>query len=572
MKKYVIFSIICAIFFGLVFSFNVFASDDFFYTQGITYSEYRGQAYGSYSHFRSSDKKLSPNYTASGVWEIPADYLHDSSSLSFVFNSIDLSGYQTVQFVYSPIRLTPNSYVDDGEAHAGEKVLLGSTSSSFRALVTLSKTGVSVFDLTQSSYFDEGYYYIFAHCSVTTSRNASAFEDVNFAKSMGSVVVNFPATPTPTATLKPTAQPTATVKPSSSPKPTVAPTSAPTPSPEIKKSVLIDSLQVPEGQTKSSSLKYEVFPESVEVATTSNIKGEYPTGNSYIMHYKAQIPARFIYSGHIGTAYSDPQVVLDSEIEYYGYKYPGSYIFQYSKPTFRLESASGLSIDYLNTMSGTSDKVSGKLGFTVIGAPVLDSVSVYSYNLIVEWDVVCTTVANTLVFANESEYSCDLKITSVNYVQDGYFNHISDSTDSSLLEQIRDEQKAQNDLENERYEQEQDKIHEAADTVTSSFDEVTTTLTSWEIFTMPVTLIGEFVTAISSSGSTSLTFPSFELMGLVLWPAYTFDLQYIASTFPVLYNALHLISGILIVIAFVRYLWRKWSILMGDDMPDEDGK
>ena len=86
---------------------------------------------------------------------------------------------------------------------------------------------------------------------------------------------------------------------------------------------------------------------------------------------------------------------------------------------------------------------------------------------------------------------------------------------------------------------------------------------------MPFQIVQDFAGAIASDGSTGLTFPSFTLMGQQLWPSYTFDLQVIAEKFPALYNALHLITGIMVVSWFIHYCWRKWHILMGDDMPED---
>lgn len=145
---------------------------------------------------------------------------------------------------------------------------------------------------------------------------------------------------------------------------------------------------------------------------------------------------------------------------------------------------------------------------------------------------------------------------------------VSDALPGDILGDIRDEIKDQNDIDNDRYEQEQDKISEAEGSITDGAGQLTGVLSSWEIFTMPFKLLQDFVAAISGDGTTGFTFPAFELLGQQLWPSYTFDLQVIAQKFPVLYNMLHLISGIGIVSWFVHYCWRKWHIFMGDDLPE----
>lgn len=120
----------------------------------------------------------------------------------------------------------------------------------------------------------------------------------------------------------------------------------------------------------------------------------------------------------------------------------------------------------------------------------------------------------------------------------------------------------------QQHQEEVDTANKASNDVTSGVGQVTGLLSSWEIFTMPVKVTNDLVTAISSEGSTGLTFPSVTIMGHQLWPSYTFDLQTIADQFPLLYNSLHVISGIILVSWFIHYLWRKWHIITGDDTPE----
>lgn len=137
----------------------------------------------------------------------------------------------------------------------------------------------------------------------------------------------------------------------------------------------------------------------------------------------------------------------------------------------------------------------------------------------------------------------------------------SDNSTSGILGDIDNTIKDQ-------HKEEIDKAEETGSSVTGSSNELTGTLSAWEIFTMPFQLVKDFAQAISSDGNTGFTFPSFSMMGYEIWPSYTFDLNTVKSNFPVLYNGLHLVSGTIVVSGFIHYCWRKWSILMGDDMPD----
>lgn len=144
----------------------------------------------------------------------------------------------------------------------------------------------------------------------------------------------------------------------------------------------------------------------------------------------------------------------------------------------------------------------------------------------------------------------------------------SSSTTDSILGSVNDSINDVNDTIKQEHQEEIDKADQATSDVTGGVGQLTNTLSTWEIITMPFNLVKNFAQAIAGDGSSALTFPSFSLMGYQIWPSYTFDLQTVASNFPVLYNGLHLVSGTVVVTGFVRYLWRKWSLLVGDDMPE----
>lgn len=145
---------------------------------------------------------------------------------------------------------------------------------------------------------------------------------------------------------------------------------------------------------------------------------------------------------------------------------------------------------------------------------------------------------------------------------------VSDSVAGQVLDQINDNIVKGNEQDKQFHDEEMQEANKAIQQMQDGVGELTGVLSKWEIVTMPVTFVTDFAGAIASEGSTGLTFPSFTLMGYQLWPSYTFDLQVIKEKFPVLYNSLHIITGIMVVGWFLHYLWRKWHLLTGDDTPE----
>ena len=220
---------------------------------------------------------------------------------------------------------------------------------------------------------------------------------------------------------------------------------------------------------------------------------------------------------------------------------------------------------------GFKDGLSGEVGACFYNVPVLDWAAQSSYDILIDFPLYITSLNNPLVFLNAFEYEVTVSLESLNFLN-LEFIQLSNQTSSEILEDIASEQKKQQDIENERYQQEQDTIKQATGTASDGLAAVTETLSSWEIFTMPVTVTKDFITAITSSKEAVFTFPSFSLMGQTLWPSYSFSFDKIAELFPFLCNSLHLVSGILVVLWFLRYLWRKWSLVTGDDLPDGEVK
>lgn len=359
----------------------------------------------------------------------------------------------------------------------------------------------SSYDFSEYLSFSSGYYYM-------------VIDDVNFSGSV-SKIMRFSVPPEPS--------------PSDSPG---------VDDPDSR--LIFSSFNVDEGDTiypNDDVRRLSVSPVSVEMSEPNSGTNGY----SYILNYHVELPSRFFYRGHQGTALSNPVVTSDLSIEFYGNGREG-YVYQYSDPVVSL--GSDVSHDILDSLSGTSGVMTGDVGYALMDIPVRNDISIYSYPLILDWSVYVSTFEYPAPMINSVEYMCFLDINSITFHRDS-FTHVTDSTSDQILDEIHKEQVGQ-------HQEEIDKANEASDAVTDGVTQLTGTLSSWEIFTMPVKLVTDFVTAVSSDASSGLTFPSFSMMGYEIWPAYTFDLRVIAEKFPVLYDSLHLITGILIFIAFVK--------------------
>lgn len=338
---------------------------------------------------------------------------------------------------------------------------------------------------------------------------------------------------------------------------------------QVNASALVDKWLVRDGQTAGVGESWSLSPYSVEVAETSPTTGEASRdGNAYILHYRLRLPVRFSFTGHTGSGLASPQLIAGLSVSYAGA--PGvNCLHSFGMPSVSL--AQDASYDLLCTLDPNGGSLSGDVGAAFNNIPVLDWAAQTSYEILVDFPLYITALERPLVFQNAFQYEVTVALEDLEF-SNLEFIHVSDQASSSILEDIASEQKKQNELENERHEQEQEAISQATGSATDGLAAVTGTLSSWEIFTMPVTVTKDFVTAIASSSSAKLTFPSFSLMGQALWPSYTFDLNKVAELFPLLCNSLHLIGGILAVIWFLRYLWRKWALVTGDDLPDGEVK
>ncbi len=71
------------------------------------------------------------------------------------------------------------------------------------------------------------------------------------------------------------------------------------------------------------------------------------------------------------------------------------------------------------------------------------------------------------------------------------------------------------------------------------------------------------IDAVDVPSGTGLTFPSFEIMGVKVWDAYTFDLAGLKDKFPVVFDSLYVIVSILEVLWFVGFLRSKYEEVFG---------
>lgn len=363
--------------------------------------------------------------------------------------------------------------------------------------------------------------------------------------------------------------------PTASPTPTLAPTASPVPSSVPSPSSPLEDLN----DLEWWMAVYELYVEHSHTATLPMTANFVPydsalfdqeqhnpnsDGVGYVHQqnftYRVKIPFRFSVNGFDGVGKFDTHIGFDADVSVY-LPSDDSIIANYSYSIPWIES-----VDSTVSFDATAPGSRWPTGITLHNASISGGKSPEYYYC---FDVFVNLQSAAMML----NFGTDLKVVLNNLRFDITDSSVeSERLPSQILEDINKGVKDTNDTIKEEHQEEIDKADEAVGEVISGVDEITGVLSSWEILTMPVKLVGDFVGAISSDGSTGITFPSFTLMGQQLWPSYTFDLAVIAEKFPALYNALHVISGILVVIAFLRYCWRKWSVLTGDDLPEGESK
>lgn len=341
-------------------------------------------------------------------------------------------------------------------------------------------------------------------------------------------------------------------------------------------SVVFDNQSISNRSKRNMDVTYYVDPFFVEISETGVVQNEPPSGHSYVLRYRQKIPIRFYYGNHVGTGLSSEDVMFNMSLQYDMPTVSGKIIgsYQFGEPTFYIESNGDFAYNYATQVSRVdSSTSSGKwlddtIGFKLLYLPVNDDTS-KTYNLVVEWNLYVSEIASNTVFVNPQDYQSRFIINWAQYNNNLEFKHLSDSSIDSTLQDIYKEQVQQGEREEQWHQEEMDKTDEAVDGVNGGLDDVTSSLTAWEIFTMPFTLLKDFVKAITSDGETTLTFPSVQIMGYTIWPSYSFNLNVIAERFPLLVNSMHIIFGIMVCLAFIKYLWLKWNIITGDRGGDE---
>lgn len=103
----------------------------------------------------------------------------------------------------------------------------------------------------------------------------------------------------------------------------------------------------------------------------------------------------------------------------------------------------------------------------------------------------------------------------------------------------------------------------------STMSDVTGTLSTIEILKLPWTMLTDLFNALSSDGETTLTFPSFSLMGHTLWPEYSFSLTDLDSNFDILFRSVRLVSGVMLCLAFAGYIRGFFTKVFGNS--EEEG-
>lgn len=381
------------------------------------------------------------------------------------------------------------------------------------------------------------YIYIYIYKSNTDYGSGSAM----------STTVTYTSAPVPTAS------------------PTSVPSSSPAPAPSSGSGGLNDynwrlscyEYDFAENHTLSSPVVSRFVP-----FNSSNMEQHYEgTSNSAIYSqvytYRVKIPFHFECLDFDGTGRFDAHLsfVTDVTSDFLGSSGTVQASFNYSIPWIESEDSS-FSFD------ATAPAAGYPTGIDLHNALINSGMSPQYYY--------CYDVYGVYTSSNMfSNFGSNIKVS----LSDFRFTITDSQIDSSrlpskVLEDINQGVHDTNDTLKQEHQEEIDTADKAVDGVNQGVSEITDVMNSWEIVTMPVKLVGDFVTAITSDGSTGLTFPSFELMGYKLWDSYTFDLSTISEKFPVLYNSLHIVSGILVVLGFVKYCWNKWHVLTGDDKPE----
>lgn len=159
--------------------------------------------------------------------------------------------------------------------------------------------------------------------------------------------------------------------------------------------------------------------------------------------------------------------------------------------------------------------------------------------------------------------------------QDGYmkFNIYSDGLNytasvngtTSSNRTVIDAVDEQTEWMKEQAQKEEDEANKTGKDLSDTLGNVTGVLSTVEILKLPWTMLQDLYNAIIADGETSLTFPSFSMMGYTIWDSYTFDLKTLDSQFSVLFESIRLVSGIMICVAFGNYIKLFFGRVFGNN-------
>lgn len=313
----------------------------------------------------------------------------------------------------------------------------------------------------------------------------------------------------------------------------------------------------------------DVNDASLRVYSPSGALDIYPTVSS-VPHISSSAPGTSFYSNFFHYAFSG--IAMFQFASKQDSVLTGNYSFSSQvKVDLQLDLAS-VPDSYSNHVVNVHFPESSDLTFIYAGSPsfVFDSSGHCSFTFTVfgntflrggyfsipiSYDVSCVYVTSSPVSKAPGRGKLD-----VTYTASFNGSLVWVSASSSVQSSVD----AVNDTLKNQHQQDINSANGTANNATSSSQALQGTLSAWEIFTMPFTLLRQFLGILSAPGNASLTFPSFSLMGYKIWDSYTFDLNVIKTSFPLLYNGLHAVSGILVVTAFVRYCIGKWNAIIGD--------
>lgn len=119
----------------------------------------------------------------------------------------------------------------------------------------------------------------------------------------------------------------------------------------------------------------------------------------------------------------------------------------------------------------------------------------------------------------------------------------------------------------EQYHQEElDKGEQSGSDASNLVQDLTDQVKSkWEILFYPIEFTQRFLGLFTSSsgGSTVISFPAFSIMGMTVWDSYDFDLSTIKNQFSTLFDLLYMVIGVIEVMWFLKYLYRKYDEVFG---------